>query len=76
MKWSKDKNRVVFVGYSWLLLLVVCVFPVSLFAQATFGSGTDVTDTPIDGGLSLLVAAGIGYGVKKLYSKKNNNPAE
>ena len=26
----------------------------------------DVVDTPIDGGISLLVAAGVGYGIKKV----------
>ena len=53
------------------LLLLACIIaiPVISFAQAGFAS-TDVTDTPIDGGLSLLVAAGIGYGAKKLYNKK------
>jgi hypothetical protein len=28
---------------------------------------------PIDGGLSALLAAGAGYGVKKLYDKKETN---
>jgi len=32
-------------------------------------AGGDV-DLPIDGGLSLLVAAGVGYGAKKLKEKK------
>ena len=55
------------LGY---LLLLVCVFviPGSLFAQTGFG-GSEVQDLPIDGGVSLLVAAGVGYGVKKLYSR-------
>lgn len=26
---------------------------------------------PIDGGISLLLAAGIGYGAKKIYEKRN-----
>lgn len=30
----------------------------------------DINDAPIDGGLSLLVAAGVGYGAKKLKEKK------
>jgi hypothetical protein len=30
------------------------------------------TDVPIDGGISLLVAAGIGYGIKKNKERKNN----
>ncbi|HEX8315322.1 MAG TPA: hypothetical protein VF609_10025 [Flavisolibacter sp.] len=36
---------------------------------------TEPVDVPIDGGLSLLLAAGIGYGVKKGYAnhKKKMN---
>ena len=30
---------------------------------------------PLDGGLSLLAAAGIGYGAKKMLEKKNKNQA-
>jgi len=57
------------------LCFVACLIaPVCVFAQAGFAS-TDVTDTPIDGGLSLLVAAGIGYGAKKLYNKKKAKSA-
>jgi hypothetical protein len=28
---------------------------------------------PLDGGLTLLAAAGIGYGVKRIVAKKKNN---
>ena len=34
------------------------------------------TDTPIDGGLSLLLAAGIGYGVKKAHNRRKAKMAE
>lgn len=30
----------------------------------------DPSDTPIDGALSLLMVAGLGYGARKLYKKK------
>lgn len=50
--------------------LLFIAFPVLLHAQPGFGD--DVDDVPVDGGLSLLVAAGIGYGVKKIKSKKGN----
>jgi len=63
------KRYIPFIGF-FILAFCLCT-PVLLFAQAGFGP-TDVTDTPIDGGLSLLVAAGIGYGAKKLYNKKTN----
>jgi hypothetical protein len=41
-----------------------------LHAQPNFGD--DVNDAPIDGGLSLLVVAGVGYGAKKLKEKRKN----
>lgn len=31
---------------------------------------------PIDGGISLLVAAGVGYGAKKYYDKQMKNKEE
>ncbi len=37
--------------------------------------GGDV-NAPIDGGLSLLVAAGVGYGAKRLKDKKARAEAE
>lgn len=42
----------------------VCFLP--MFAQA---QGPD-PDVPIDGGLSLLLAAGVGYGIKKIRDKR------
>ncbi|MES2559847.1 MAG: hypothetical protein V4590_08920 [Bacteroidota bacterium] len=30
----------------------------------------EVQDVPVDGGLGILLVAGIGYGIKKLYAKK------
>ena len=54
-----------------LALLVILFLPTLLHAQPGFGD--DVEDVPIDGGLSLLVAAGVGYGAKKLKERRNNN---
>ncbi len=50
------------------VLLVTMLIPVTMFANAEFGD--DVSDVPIDGGISLLVAAGIGYGVNKIKANK------
>ena len=33
-------------------------------------------DVPIDGGLSLLLAAGVGYGVKKIRDSRKKKQAE
>jgi hypothetical protein len=44
-------------------------------ADPGLGGGTDnVADAPVDGGISLLLAAGLGYGVKRIRrrGKKKN----
>jgi hypothetical protein len=51
---------------------------VLLLAQGSGGPSPDPstsadTNVPIDGGVSLLAAAGIAYGAKKLYKHKKNN---
>jgi hypothetical protein len=51
-----------------LVLLAMICLPSILHAQPGFGD--DVDDVPLDGGLSLLVAAGVGYGVKKLKASR------
>ena len=53
-----NKNIILITG---LLLIVVSILPFFAMAQDP-GGGPDV---PIDGGLSLLLAAGAAYGVKK-----------
>ena len=50
------------------LLFLFFLLPSLIYAQPSFGD--DVNDVPIDGGLSLLVAAGVGYGAKKLREKR------
>lgn len=47
-----------------VFLIFLVVLPGSLRAQPVEG-GADDPDAPIDGGVSLLLAAGIGYGIKK-----------
>jgi hypothetical protein len=58
----------------WILriaavLAVVCFLPSLAHAQ-----GPD-PDVPIDGGLSLLLAAGVGYGVKKIRDSRKKKQA-
>ncbi len=50
------------------ILVIMIIFPSILHAQPGFGD--DVNDVPVDGGLSLLIAAGVGYGAKKVKNKK------
>lgn len=56
-----------------LFLLVLLTLPLSGSAQL----GDDFVDpdapVPIDGGVSILVAAGIGYGIKKANDQRKKN---
>jgi len=63
------------INIQLIVLLLFIFLPCLLHAQGP-GFGDDVDDdVPIDGGLSLLVAAGVGYGIKKM-KKKNQQNAE
>ena len=59
----KTKNLIYFI-----LSFVLFVLPSLVHAQPGFTD--DTNDVPLDGGLSLLLAAGVGYGVKKLRVKR------
>ncbi len=48
---------------TFLLVVLFNILPYVTMAQN--GTGLPDPDTPIDGGVSLLIAAGIGYGIKK-----------
>jgi len=71
---KKIKNL---IKYRLKLFLVVLVFSLSvtpLFAQDDFDD-PDEADIPMDGGLSILIAASVGYGLNKMRSsKKGNDP--
>ena len=58
--------------YITLMMLLFIALPMITLAQGP----PDPDDVPIDGGLSLLVAAGAAYGVKKYrnYKNKHNEP--
>jgi hypothetical protein len=57
-----------FVLFIGMLLPAIC--------HAQIDPPPDPIDTPIDGGLSILLAAGVGYGVKKAYNKRKKNNDE
>jgi len=57
------------IKISFALLLALAI-GTSAFAQGEPGFDDDVEDTPIDGGIGLLVGAGIAYGIKKAYNLK------
>ena len=62
------KNKIINI-----ILLTVCfLIPVlPLLAQPT-----PPADAPIDGGLSLLIAGGVGYGIKKVRDNKKKQQQE
>jgi hypothetical protein len=54
-------------------VIVLLFLSVATFAQVGPNSSDvfePVTDSPVDGGIAILIAGGIGYGVKKLYDRK------
>ena len=53
---------------STVFVLTLCCWSKSSIAQFA-DPGGDV-DTPIDGGLSILIAAGVGYGIKKVRDER------
>lgn len=50
-------------------LLVITVIPSMYVLAGPSAPGGDI-GAPIDGGISLLVAAGIGYGAKKVHAAR------
>ncbi|MEI7626694.1 MAG: hypothetical protein WCJ80_00570 [Bacteroidota bacterium] len=66
---------------TFIIVFIFCSFhffcPKLLFAQPP-SFDNDTSDVPIDGGLSMLLALGIGYGIKKNFKQeeaKKNKPA-
>lgn len=53
----------------YCLLFLLLIIGISSHAQPP-DIGGDVDGAPIDGGLSLLVAAGVGYGARKLKQRR------
>jgi len=55
--------------FKWisLLTIIIAILPFAAMAQTDPGP---CPDCPIDGGLSLLLAAGVGYGVKRYRGAK------
>lgn len=56
--------------YSLLICFFLMAVPFLAMAQADPGGDPGA---PIDGGLSILVAAGVGYGVKRYQQNRKKN---
>lgn len=54
-----------------LIVTALTIIPQLTWAQAGFDvtdtSGGDIVDVPLDGGTAILIAAGVMFGVYKLY---------
>ncbi len=64
-----NTNQVIKIVY--LLIVILAITVIKVHAQPTDPGGE--VDAPIDGGLSLLIAGGVGYGVKKMREKGKKN---
>lgn len=67
--------------YSLLKVMsLILLFCLPLLATAQIDPGcdpaVDPNCVPIDGGLSLLLAAGVGYGIKKVRDARRNSDAK
>ncbi|MBR07150.1 MAG: hypothetical protein CMP48_05660 [Rickettsiales bacterium] len=56
-----------------LLYKIILILPAILLVVPAFAQPGAPPATPIDGGLSLLLAAGGAYGIKKLRDHKRNS---
>ena len=56
--------------YKALYFIIAFTCMISFKALAIDDDGGIGGDVPVDGGLSLLVAAGVGYGLKKVRKRK------
>ncbi len=76
MKNNTKNKMIIRSSYKLILALIAfCTISISSFAQAGFGTETDVVDTPISDHIPLvmLVVAGIGFGIYMLYKNKQVN---
>lgn len=59
--------------YIVCILFICLISPFMLFAQGDAGCDPLDPACPIDGGVSLLIAAGIGLGARKAYTQHKKN---
>ena len=60
-----------FIKTAYIFIVIVLLMTNQLHAQTAADPGdVDPDAVPLDGGLSLLVAAGVGYGAKKMKERK------
>lgn len=57
------------------LIIVCCLMYAPSLSAKPGDPGPDPDGVPLDGGVSILVAAGIAYGAKKAYDKRKKDAA-
>lgn len=71
-----NPNWLLRVGKLLLITGISLMLSVGAFAQGDPGNGGDGNpgdpDAPIDGGVTLLVAAGVAYGAKQWHNSRKN----
>ncbi|MFY7887256.1 MAG: PID-CTERM protein-sorting domain-containing protein [Dolichospermum sp.] len=70
MRIEKKKNYRIMKKYILSLILGTALLFTANKLSAQPGFDDDVTDTPIDGGIALVAAAGLAYGLKMNRTKK------
>lgn len=74
---SQPKALLIGLGLMLSLNVFSQLDPNSGTSGGSSSSGTPDPDAPIDGGISLLIAAGAAAGARKIYkNKKENNSTE
>lgn len=67
------------IALTSMVIMIALFAPACLWAQDTgdLPPLSPVNDVPFDGGLSILLAAGVGYGIKKVKdSRKEKDQAD
>ncbi len=62
------QKKIQFFTITFAVVMALCFIPQLSIAQ--IGNPADDPDLPIDGGVTVLIAAGIGYGIKKIRDER------
>lgn len=70
---KKNIKKIILLGFLW-----ACLHPMVLLAQDSdpvvpMSQEYDPDPVPIDGGVGILLAAGVTYGLKKIHDNKRKN---
>ena len=75
MRKRDTKNKRISLQNLISIIIIFFILTLTNSVKAQPDSGRDPDSAPVDGGLSVIVAAGVGFAVKQL-RRKRNNPEE